>query len=298
MSHRRWFSETLTPGLRLSFQARRVLRHRKSASHEVALIDNEVFGRVLLLDGAVQLTTRDEFVYHEMMAHVPILGHGSVRDVLIVGGGDCGLAEEVLKHRGVARVTQVEIDPSVVELARTHFADINASVFDDPRFKLVVADAAEFVQRSGASFDVALVDSTDPLGPGAVLFTEQFYRDVRARLRAGGVLVTQNGVPFLQEREFAAAMRALARVFAHVGGYAIAVPTYFGGHLVLGWSTDDDAALRLPLPSLAARFDASALDTRYYTPRVHAAAFALPRFIEQALERAAGRRPASPFAGD
>lgn len=298
MTDRRWFSETLTSGLRLSFEAQRILRHQQTASHELALIENDAFGRVLLLDGAVQLTSRDEFIYHEMMAHVPILGHGAVRDVLIVGGGDCGLAEEVLKHASVRRVTQVEIDASVVDLAREHFEDVNARVFTDPRFELVIADAASFVQRCRQPFDVALVDSTDPIGPGAALFTAQFHVDVRNCLRPGGVVVTQNGVPFLQQAEFAAAMSALGSTYRHVGCYVIAVPTYFGGHVALGWSTDDDAALRLSADTLASRFDAAALETRYYTPRVHGAAFALPRYIEQILETALGRRAAAPLRQD
>jgi spermidine synthase len=295
VTQRRWFSETLPPGLRLSFEAKRVVEHRKGPGREVALIDNEVFGRVLLLDGAVQLTSRDEFMYHEMMAHVPILGHGAVSDVLIIGGGDCGLAEEVLKHASLRRVTQVEINPSVVDLSREHFADVNAPVFADPRFELVIDDAAAYVQRCREAFDVVLVDSTDPVGPGAALFTARFYADVRRCLKRGGILVTQNGVPFLQEREFISAMTALAAVYAHVGCYTIAVPTYFGGHLALGWSTDDDGALQLSRPTLAMRFDAAALGTRYYSPRVHEAAFALPRYIEESLERAIARAAAAPF---
>src|SRR5690554_5580232 len=122
MADDRWFAETLIPHTRFAFEASRVIVHERTDEHELALIDNEVYGRVLLLDGAVQLTTSDEFIYHEMMAHVPILGHGRARDVLIIGGGDCGLAEEVLKHASVQRLVQVEIDPKVVKLAREHFA--------------------------------------------------------------------------------------------------------------------------------------------------------------------------------
>ena len=280
MSGRRWFSETLTPGLRLSFEARRVLRHRKSASHELALIDNDAFGRILLLDGAVQLTTRDEFIYHEMMAHVPILGHGAARDVLIVGGGDCGLAEEVLKHDGVARVTQVEIDASVVELAREHFAEINAAVFADPRFELVVADAAAFVQRTGAAFDVVLVDSTDPLGPGAVLFTETFYRDVRQRLKPGGVLVTQNGVPFLQRDELKNSIASFRKIWKHGGCLFAGVPTYYCGPMALGWASDGRDLRVVDEAQIAERFAKSKLETRWYNPQIHRAAFAVPQYLK------------------
>jgi len=287
----RWFAETLTPHTRLALEASRVLVHERTGEHEIALIENDVFGRVLLLDGAVQVTTRDEFIYHEMMAHVPILAHGNARDVLIIGGGDCGLAEEVLKHASVRRLVQVEIDPKVVDLAREHFAEMNAPVFTDPRFELVIGDGALYVREAADRFDVVLVDSTDPVGPGAVLFTREFYGNVRERLGPGGVLVTQNGVPFLQAAELASAMRSLGATFRHVAACAIAVPTYFGGHLVLGVCSDDDSPFGVSVDELERRYAEAKLATRYYSPRHHRAAFVLPRYIEEALDAAveAGR---------
>lgn len=286
MSDDRWFSETLTPGLRLSFEASSVVLEKQTSRQDLALFDHPIFGRVLMLDGVVQVTTRDEFIYHEMMAHVPILGHGAARDVLIIGGGDCGLAEEVLKHESVRSLTQVEIDPTIIELARDHFAEMNASVFADSRFRLVIEDGAAFTARPGPGFDVVLVDSTDPIGPGRVLFTEPFYRSIRARLNPRGVLVTQNGVPFVQSSEFSAAVGNLASVFEHVSCYAVAVPTYFGGHLALGLSAEDEAARLVPLDVLRRRFEQARLDTSYYTPEIHLAAFALPRYLEETFHRA------------
>ena len=296
MADERWFEETLTPHVRFALEASRVLVHERTGEHELALIENPIFGRVLLLDGAVQVTSRDEFIYHEMLAHVPILAHGNARDVLIVGGGDCGLAEEVLKHASVRRLVQVEIDPTVVELARIHFAEMNGPVFADPRFELTIGDGAAYVRDAADRFDVVLVDSTDPVGPGAVLFTREFYADVQKRLKPNGVLVTQNGVPFVQQSEFSSAIANLAATFRHVAACAICVPTYFGGHLVLGMSSDDDAALRIGTDELESRFAAAGLATRYYSPRHHEAAFALPAYIEQALEAAvaAGRSAPSP----
>ncbi|HEX7082073.1 MAG TPA: polyamine aminopropyltransferase [Gammaproteobacteria bacterium] len=288
----RWFSETSTGGVRFSLEASKVLLHERTGAQEVALIDNDVFGRVLLLDGVVQLTTRDEFVYHEMLAHAPLLAHGTAEDVLIVGGGDCGLAEEVLKHESVRTLTQVEIDPAVVELARQHLADVNSPVFSDPRFRLVIDDGAAFVEREAGKFDVVLVDSTDPIGPGAVLASRRFYAAVRERLAAGGLLVTQNGVPFLQAAELRRAIQNLASTFRHVACCAITVPSYFGGQMALAWSADDDTALSVPLETLVERFERARIDTRCYTPAVHKAAFVLPRFLADAVSDAvaAGRR--------
>ncbi|WP_306118907.1 MULTISPECIES: polyamine aminopropyltransferase [unclassified Roseitalea] len=284
-----WFAENLYPSVRFAFKAERVLHHEDTGHFELALIENAAFGKVLMLDGITQVTTGDEFIYHEMMSHVPILAHGAARRVLIIGGGDCGMAEEVLKHKSVERLTQVEIDASVVEFSRTHFGDFNAPVFDDNRFDLVIADGADYVATTEDRFDVAIVDSTDPVGPGAVLFTAEFYAGLHRVLTPGGVAVTQNGVPFFQKDELVGSMRDLGRSFALSTAYVAAIPTYVGGHMAMGFATDDAAKADVPLETLAARFAQAGLSTRYYTPAVHRAAFALPRFIEEAVEEGRGQ---------
>jgi len=284
MSERKWLTETAFGGARLSFEVARVLHQEHSAQQRVDLIENPMFGKVLMLDGATQLTSADEFIYHEMMAHVPILAHGAARDIMIIGGGDCGLAEEVLKHRGVADLTQVELDAAVVEFARTHFSEINAAVFSDNRFHLEIGDGAAFVAGTSRRFDIILVDSTDPIGAGASLFTEAFYHYLRRCLKAGGIVVTQSGVPFMQREEFTTSMRNLSRAFAIASCYVVAVPTYFGGHMALGWASMDRKPLDVSLDTLTGRV--GDLDTRYYTPEVHLAAFALPRYIAKASDAA------------
>ncbi len=284
MSGRRWFSETLHSGIRFSFEAHKVLYEQRGKHQHLALIENEAFGRVLLLDDVVQVTSKDEFIYHEMMAHVPLLAHGGVREVLIVGGGDCGMAEEVLKHRGIARLTQVEIDASVVEFSKEFFSDFNAPVFADERFDLVIADGMAFVHDTERRFDVILIDSTDPIGPGEVLFSAEFYAGCKRCLKPGGVLVTQNGVPFLQGDELVASIAHLSRLFADASCYLAAIPTYVGGHMAFGWASDDTALRQAPVEALAERFNAAGLQTRYYTPEVHRAAFALPRYVGECVE--------------
>ncbi|MGB3486859.1 MAG: polyamine aminopropyltransferase [Xanthobacteraceae bacterium] len=277
MSEQRWLTETAFANMRLSFEITRVLQADHSPQQRIDLIENPLFGKVLMLDGATQVTSADEFIYHEMMAHVPILAHGAVRDVLIVGGGDCGLAEEVLKHPGITRVVQVEIDAQVVRFARNHFAEFNAAAFVDPRFVIEIADGAAFVAATDQRFDVILIDSTDPIGAGAVLFTKSFYAGLRRCLRPGGIVVTQSGVPFVQRDEFTIAIRNLARVFPIADCYVLATPSYAGGHMALGWGSLDRDPRDPPPEILAER--ASILATRYYTPEVHRAAFALPRYI-------------------
>ena len=223
-----------------------------------------------------------------MLSHLPILAHGGVRDVLIVGGGDGALAEEVFKHRGIEHITLVEIDPWVVGVSKRHLKDVNHGSFDDPRLELVIADGKDYVASTGAQFDLIVVDSTDPSGPGEPLFQESFYVNCRRILRPGGVVVTQNGVPFFQAAELEGTMRAFNRLFADSTCYLAAVPTYIGGFMAIGWGTDNASLREIPLATLAERLAASGIETRYYTPEIHLASFALPRFILDIVE--AGRR--------
>ncbi len=243
------------------------------------MFTNPTFGRVLTLDGVVQVTENDNFVYHEMLTHVPILAHGAARRVLIVGGGDGGMAREVLRHRGIESVTMVEIDAGVVDFSRKFLPSISDGAFDDRRLEVVIADGAEFMAQSGPAYDVIIIDSTDPAGPGEVLFTNTFYGRAKRRLTPGGILVTQNGVPFLQRAELTATMRAFDALFSDRTCYLATVPTYAGGPMAFGWGTDGEAR-RTPREVLAERYAAAGLRTRYYNPDVHVAAFALPGYVQ------------------
>ncbi|MEP4768008.1 MAG: polyamine aminopropyltransferase [Roseibium sp.] len=289
MSNGLKFDETLYPGVQVSYSCDEILYQEKTEHQDLVLFSNPVFGKVLMLDGVTQVTTKDEFIYHEMMAHVPILAHGAARNVLIVGGGDCGLAEEVLKHGSVEKLVQVEIDKSVVDFSMEHFSDFNAGVLDDQRFELEIADGLKYAAETNERFDVVIVDSTDPHGPGEVLFSEGFYRDVHRILTPGGVLVTQNGVPFLQKDELVTSIERFSRIFKDASAYIAAIPTYFGGHMTLGWASDNADLRKQAASVLEERFNAAGFDTQYYTPDVHAAAFALPRFILDAVEEGLSR---------
>jgi spermidine synthase len=289
MAAKRWISETLFDelGFRMTFAAERVLYETQTDHQHLVLFQHKHFGKVLMLDGATQVTTRDEFIYHEMMTHVPILAHGKVKEVLVVGGGDCGIAEEVLKHKSIKRLTQVEIDASVVEFSKQHFPEFTKPVLANARFNLIIGDGMEFVRRTKQRFDVIIVDSTDPEGPGAVLFTYDFYRACKRCLTPGGVLVTQNGVPFLQPDELVRSVGYFRTLFKDAACYVAAIPTYIGGHMAMGWATDDKKLRQVTAKKLADRYKkAGRFSTEYWTPEVHQAAFALPRFIGDHLARA------------
>ncbi|MBV0912264.1 polyamine aminopropyltransferase [Anianabacter salinae] len=276
-----WSVERLHGDHAQALREARVLYDSETAHQRLRVFENPTFGRVLTLDGVVQVTEGDNAIYHEMLTHVPILAHGAVRRVLIIGGGDGGMAREVLRHAGVEHVTMVEIDAGVVAFSKDYLPGVSQGAFDDPRLDLVIADGAEFM-KTAAGFDVIIVDSTDPVGPGEVLFTDSFYGHARRALADGGILVTQNGVPFLQGEELTNTMRAFKALFSDWGCYTATVPTYSGGPMAFGWGTDG-AARDVDLATLTARFDAAGLAPFYYTPEVHKAAFALPGYIARLL---------------
>lgn len=278
-----WFEETLYTGLHTRLKVEKVLYEGDSEHQKLILFENKEFGRVLALNNVIQTTERDEFIYHEMLSHVPIFAHGAVKRVLVIGGGDGGMMEEVLKHRTVEAVTLVEIDSGVIDFSKKYLGSICKDAFDDPRVEIVIADGVDFVRDTESRFDVIIVDSTDPIGPGEVLFTQRFYAGCKSCLSPGGIVVTQNGVPYMQADELKSSVRILSGLFADVGCYTATVPMYAGGCMAFGWATDNPDIRSVTLPILQDRFAAAKIDTDYYTPAVHVGSFALPRYIERII---------------
>jgi len=284
----RWIPETLHDalGIRMTLKVKRMLCEIETGHQHLALFWNKRFGKTLVLDGVTQITTCDAFVYNEMMPHVPIFAHGNVEQVLIVGGGDCCIAGEVLKHRSVKHVTQVEIDVSVIEFAKDYFPEFTRPVFADTRFESIIDDGMKYAAQTDRRFDVIIVDSSDQQGPSKGLFSKKFYTACKRCLTKNGILVTMNGVPFLQPKELATSMKYFRTLFPHSGCYIAAVPTYVGGHMAMGWASNTDVETIAP-HLISERYIAEgSFPTKYWTPKVHQAAFALPRFIEEIVGRA------------
>jgi spermidine synthase len=280
----RWIEETLYSHWGQRLRVDRVLHEEHTEHQHLVIFENAGLGRVMVLDGAVQITSADEFVYHEMMSHVPLFALGpKAQRVLVIGGGDGGILREVLKHRHIERATLCEIDRTVVDMARRHFPEVSAGAFDDPRSEIIIADGVRFVAETDQRFDAVLVDSTDPHGPGAVLFTESFYAGCRRVLNPGGVLVTQNGVPFMQPEELTRSVGYFRNLFADGVCYLATIPTYVGGPMAFGWASDDTSLRAAPAGTLEQRFAGAGFATRYYTSAVHAAAFALPAYVAALL---------------
>ncbi|HLJ52494.1 MAG TPA: polyamine aminopropyltransferase [Rhizomicrobium sp.] len=279
------FKERLHKGYAQSMELRgEPIAEEKSQYQRIQIFDSVANGRVMVLDDIVQITTRDESAYAEMLTHLPLLEHGKASRVMIVGGGDLSIADEALKHKGVREVILVDIDGRVVELCRQHFGEINAKAFKDRRLKIEIADAFEFLGRpeNKGRFDLIVADRPDPVGPGKALFGETFYERVRAALKPGGFATFQTGVPFYQPWEITDALKELRQFFPRSGLYLTVVPSYIGGFMALSWASKSK---RLGTPAgvrrAAAAFRRSRIKTDYYNPEVHAAAFALPEWIKR-----------------
>jgi len=260
------------------------LADERSRYQHIKIFETVANGRVMTLDGIVQITTRDESAYAEMLTHLPMLEHGKVERVMIVGGGDLSIADEALKHKGVKEVVLVDIDGRVVELCRKHFAQINAKAFKDRRLRIEIADAFEYLGRpeSKSRFDLIVADRPDPVGPGKALFGETFYDRVKRALAKGGFATFQTGVPFYQPWEITDALKELAGFFPQSGLYLTVVPTYIGGFMALSWA-GKGARLGTPagIERAAAAYKKAKLQTDYYNPEIHAACFALPEWIKR-----------------
>jgi spermidine synthase len=281
-----WLNETLYPGWGQRFRFTRQLARVQSPFQDIAIFETESHGRVMTLDGVVQITERDEFVYQEMLAHVPLLAHGAAANVLIIGAGDGGVLRRVLQHRGVRRAVMVEIDGEVIRLSKQFLPAIAGAAWDDPRAEVIVGDGIDYVRRApDGAFDVIIVDSTDPIGVGEVLFTDEFYANAARILTGRGLVVNQCGVPFMQADELRETSARRAKFFPHVTAYVAAVPTYVGGFMTLGWAAKDGGLTRLAPGEVRARAEAAGVlgTTRYWTPEIHAGAFNLPPYIAEHL---------------
>ena len=279
----RWIEETFHPHWRVRLAADEVLHEVKTKHQHLVIFTNATWGTVLMLDGVCQLTTSDEFIYHEMMAHVPLMVLERPRRVLVIGGGDGGVLREVLKHPSVEKATLCEIDRAVVDLSLKHYPEIAGGAFDDERAEIVIADGLKYVAETTERFDAIIVDSSEPIGPSAVLHTREFFTDCRRALKGGGVLVTQNGLPFLFPEHLAETSAIFASLFKATSPYLCTQPCYFGGPFALNWASDDADLLQVPEPTLARRMGRREITARYYTPAVHRAAFALPEYVQAAI---------------
>ncbi len=284
-----WVNETLYSAWGQRFLVKRELARVQSEFQDIMVFESHTHGRVMLLDGVVQITEADEFVYQEMLTHVPLLAHGAAKRVLIIGAGDGGVLRRVLQHANVEQAVMVEIDGEVIRLAKEHLPGIAGDAWNDPRAEVIVGDGIDYVrQAASGSFDVVIVDSTDPIGVGEVLFTDEFYANSARLLSDQGLIVNQCGVPFMQAEELRETSLRRAKAFPDIWAYVAAVPTYVGGFMTLGWAAKDAAMRGVGVEEIRRRAQSAGIlgATQYWTPEIHVGAFNLPAYIAEHLPRA------------
>ncbi len=281
-----WINETLYPAWGQRFLVKRELARVQSDYQDIVVFESETHGRVMVLDGVIQITEADEFVYQEMLTHVPLLAHGSAANVLIIGAGDGGVLRRVLQHTTVAHAVMVEIDGDVIRLAKEFLPKIAGGAWNDPRAEVIVGDGIDYVKRApDGAFDAIIVDSTDPIGVGEVLFTDAFYENCARILTPRGLVVNQCGVPFMQADELRETSTRRHAFFPNVTAYVAAGPSYVGGFMTLGWSAKDSTLTAVPVETIRARATAAGIlgTTQYWTPEIHVGAFNLPPYIARHL---------------
>ncbi len=276
-----WFSEMHTPDVKLSIRIDRQLYSGQSPFQRIDVFESQEFGRFLTLDGYMMLTEKDEFIYHEMIVHTPMAVHPDVKAVLVIGAGDGGVARELTRYPDIERVDVVEIDETVVEVCRTYLPQ-TARGFEDGRVKLYFQDGLKFIRNCKSEYDLIIVDSTDPFGPGEGLFTKEFYGNCFKALKEDGIMVNQHESPFY-EADGIAMQRAHKRItacFPVSRVYQAHIPTYPSGHWLFGFASKRYR----PVADLQEeRWNDLGLATRYYNTKLHRGAFALPNYVWEML---------------
>ncbi|WP_298463825.1 polyamine aminopropyltransferase [uncultured Mitsuokella sp.] len=276
-----WFTENHTKNVKLSIKVDRQLYSGKSEFQRIDIFDSREFGRFLTLDGYMMLTEKDEFIYHEMITHVPMCVNPDARRVLVIGGGDGGTVRELLRYPAIEHIDLVEIDELVVEVCRKYLPQ-TAGCLSDPRLAIHYEDGLKFVRHCEDAYDLIIVDSTDPFGPGEGLFTKEFYGNCYKALHDDGIMVNQHESPFYTQDAYAM-QRAHKRIvdsFPISRVYQAHIPTYPSGHWLFGFASKN----RHPVKDVNwVRWNALGLNTRYYNTQLHAGAFALPNYVEEML---------------
>jgi len=268
-----WFTEKQTDNFGITAKIKQTFVSERTDFQELQMVETEEWGNMLILDDMVMTTEKDEFVYHEMVAHVPLFTHPNPKNVLVVGGGDGGAIREVLKHQSVERVTLVDIDGKVIEYSKKYLPTI-ASGYNDKRVEVKVEDGFMYIANSKKDFDVIMVDSTEPVGPAVNLFTKGFYAAIHEALTDDGVFVAQTDNPWFKADLIKQAFHDVQEIFPVTRLYTANVPTYPSGL----WTFTMGSKIHDPLKVKEERF--FEMETKYFTPEIHFASFVLPKFVK------------------
>ena len=272
-----WFTEYQTKNMALSCRVSRTLHQEKTPFQNLAVIETEQFGRMLVLDNVIQTTVKDEFVYHEMITHVALNTHAAPKKVLVIGGGDGGAVREIVKHQSIEKVVHCEIDGAVIDVSRKYLPEISCAL-NHPKVEIKVDDGIKHVRENKNTYDVIMVDSTDPVGPAEGLFSASFYKDIFDALNDDGIFVAQTESPFFNRELIPRLYQDISGIFPITRLFLANIPTYPGGL----WTFTMGSKKYDPLDVDGSKFPQ--MDTRYYSPAIHRACFVLPPFIQELLK--------------
>ncbi|MCK4259688.1 MAG: polyamine aminopropyltransferase [Halanaerobiales bacterium] len=269
-----WYTEYQTKKFGITAKIARTIHSEETDFQRLDVIDTEQFGRMLVLDGMVMTTEGDEFVYHEMISHIPMITHPSPKKIAVIGGGDGGAIRELIKHPSVEEAHLVEIDEKVIEYSKQYLPDI-ACGLDDPKVKVFVADGIKHIKESKNTYDVILVDSTEPIGPAVGLFSKDFYQDIYNALKEDGLFVAQTESPFFNKDLIRDTNKAISELFPIAKLYLASIPTYPSGL----WSFTMGSKKYKPEDADMSRAESISSSTKYYNEKIHQSAFSLPNFV-------------------
>lgn len=272
-----WFTEFQTENIALSCRVKRTLHEERTPFQHLAVIDTEQFGRMLVLDNIIQTTVKDEFVYHEMITHVALNTHALPKKVLVIGGGDGGAVREIVKHQSIEKVVHCEIDGAVIEASRKYLPEISCAL-EHPKVEIVVGDGIKHVRENKKTYDIIIVDSTDPIGPAEGLFSASFYKDIFDALNDDGIFVAQTESPFFNRELIPRLYKDISGIFPVARLFLANVPTYPGSL----WTFTMGSKKYDPLDTDVAKIPQ--MDTKYYSPAIHRVCFVLPPFIKELVE--------------
>ena len=272
------FTEDLYKKYNQNITIEKKVVEKNSLYQNILIFDSKYFGRVMTLDKVVQITEHDHHGYSEMLTHVPILSHGNIKKVLIIGGGDGAIAAEVLKYKEIQEISICEIDEEVINLSKIYLKKINKGSLNNSRVNIIIKDASKLIENKDFKnyFDLIIADRPDPIGPGKNLFKIKFYENIKNILSERGIAVFQTGVPFFQKKELKITNQYLKNTFKLSGAYLTVVPTYIGGYMALTWaSKKTDMSKNISINKN--------LNTEYYTSDIHRASFILPNWVKKIL---------------
>ena len=276
-----WFYESLYPDIKIGVKGK-IIHRKKTPYQDMQLYSTPRFGKMLTLDGAIQTTEADEFIYHEMLTHPAMITHPNPKNILIIGGGDGGALREVLKYK-IKKVYLVEIDKDVINISKKYLDKICQKSFHDKRLNIVIDDGAKFIKNTKERFDIVIVDSPDPIGPAKILFSKSFYSRVNSILTSKGIMIRQSGSTTLQADELKSNYKMLKKIFPVVEVQLAAIPTYIGGFFSFIIASKGTNPKKLNVKDIKRRINKLRLRTKYYNPEVHTGSMGLPGYVRRLL---------------